>query len=441
MNTVKTTIESIQIKNLFEIFDYSIKYPKGESVLIITGPNGFGKTQVLNILYNLFNRNFSFFQNLVFDRIKVCLNNKISIEINKLHQNKQKELSFVFYKNNKKIDDFIYSTTSDKKLLRNIEMYLPISRVGTDKWHDNRTDEILSFTDIISNYSNELPLDIINNIPNKLNEQINKILNSINVHLIKEQRLFKKVTTKNNPYRHDLGERNQTVMIETIETYSKELCELISKNIRKSYTITQELESSYPYRLVNEKKKVTKEEYDTKFKTLKNKQDKLIKNGLYKKSQKPLAYSQDDAKALFVFLTDLEKKLEVFDDLIPKLDLFTNILNERRFTYKSINISQDKGFYFKTSNGKELRLSQLSSGEQHEVVLLYELIFKTKPSILVLIDEPEISLHITWQKEFLDDLLKIIKIQNFQVLIATHSPSIINDRWDLVYNLEKRESK
>lgn len=93
--------------------------------------------------------------------------------------------------------------------------------------------------------------------------------------------------------------------------------------------------------------------------------------------------------------------------------------------------------FFKTHNGKELKLSQLSSGEQHEVVLLYELIFKTKPGILVLIDEPEISLHITWQKEFLDDLLKIIKIQNFQVLIATHSPSIINDRWDLVYNLEK----
>ena len=78
----------------------------------------------------------------------------------------------------------------------------------------------------------------------------------------------------------------------------------------------------------------------------------------------------------------------------------------------------------------------MSSGEQHEVILLYELIFNTKSNVLVLIDEPEISLHITWQKEFLSDLLKIIKIQNIQVLIATHSPSIINDRWDLVYNLE-----
>ena len=71
--------------------------------------------------------------------------------------------------------------------------------------------------------------------------------------------------------------------------------------------------------------------------------------------------------------------------------------------------------------------------------MLYELIFNVKPNILVLLDEPEISLHITWQKEFLNDLLKIIKIQNIQVLIATHSPAIINDRWDLVYNLETKE--
>ena len=72
-------------------------------------------------------------------------------------------------------------------------------------------------------------------------------------------------------------------------------------------------------------------------------------------------------------------------------------------------------------------------------MLLYELIFNTRPNNVVLIDEPEISLHVSWQKEFLNDLLRIIELQNFQVIIATHAPSIINDRWDLVYNLDKPE--
>ena len=85
-------------------------------------------------------------------------------------------------------------------------------------------------------------------------------------------------------------------------------------------------------------------------------------------------------------------------------------------------------------------LDQLSSGEQHEVVLLYELIFNVKDDVLVLIDEPEISLHVTWQKEFLSDLLRIIELQNIQVMIATHSPAIINGRWDLTCNLEKADA-
>jgi predicted ATP-dependent endonuclease of OLD family len=42
-----------------------------------------------------------------------------------------------------------------------------------------------------------------------------------------------------------------------------------------------------------------------------------------------------------------------------------------------------------------------------------------------LIDEPEISLHVAWQKEFLKDLQEIIKIQNMPVVIATHSPRLL----------------
>ena len=78
-----TTVKSIVIEKLFDIFTYHINYPTDENVLIITGPNGFGKTQVLNILFNLFNRNFLFFQKLVFHKITVCLSDEISIEINR----------------------------------------------------------------------------------------------------------------------------------------------------------------------------------------------------------------------------------------------------------------------------------------------------------------------------------------------------------------------
>lgn len=439
------TLESIDIKNMFEIFKYNIKYPKDENVLIITGPNGFGKTQVLNILFNLFNRKFVFFQNLVFDTITVNLSNDVSIEIIKKEINvtsktkkRHTQLNIVFKKKKSVIETYTYSSEFDSNLMRHIDEFLPVSRIGHERWIDHRNNQTYSLEQLIEEFSNELPLKFKNLIQKVKTKIANEILDSINVHLIREQRLFQKVSRSDSRHYSRSG-RDQNVMTETIQEYSNELKDLINQKIQQSYTESQTLDSSYPNRLITEKGILSKEGYDKRFADLTKKQAKLTKNGLYESKQEFLDYSKDDSKALLVYLNDLEKKLIIFDDLLEKLELFTNILNDRRFTFKSIHINRENGFYFKTTKGKELKLNQLSSGEQHEVVLLYELIFKTRPSILVLIDEPEISLHVTWQKEFLDDLLKIIKIQKFQVLIATHSPSIINDRWDLVYNLKEAE--
>ena len=55
---------------------------------------------------------------------------------------------------------------------------------------------------------------------------------------------------------------------------------------------------------------------------------------------------------------------------------------------------------------------------------------------LVLIDEPELSLHVVWQQHFLKDMSEVIKLTGFDILIATHSPQIIHDRWDLAVELK-----
>lgn len=429
-------INSLKIENLFEIFNYDISFKTDENVLIITGPNGFGKTMVLNIIFNLFNRKFLFFHRLVFEKITLCLDEDIKITISKKIEKDKPRISFTFFEGKTEIETFDYSDKLETDIERNIQRYLPVRRIEPDKWIDHRTERILSIEDLLNEYADQLPDEISKNILRIKSEKVNSILDSIQVHLIREQRLFKKAQISERNYRE---EKEQTIMIESIQTYAKELKQIISDFSQKSFIRTQELDSSYPKRLTSENNILTKTEYEKRYNVLKSKQEKLTEFGLYDSKQEFLDYNDDDAKALSVYLKDFDSKLGVFDALLEKLELFTNILNERRFTYKSIKINRTKGFYFQTTKGKELELGQLSSGEQHEVVLLYELIFNVKPNILVLLDEPEISLHITWQKEFLNDLLKIIKIQNIQVLIATHSPAIINDRWDLVYNLETKE--
>jgi predicted ATP-binding protein involved in virulence len=71
--------------------------------------------------------------------------------------------------------------------------------------------------------------------------------------------------------------------------------------------------------------------------------------------------------------------------------------------------------------------------------MFYEFLFKTKPGSLILIDEPEISLHVAWQIKFLRDIQEIIKLADFDVLIATHSPSLISENWNLTVELKGPE--
>ena len=79
---------------------------------------------------------------------------------------------------------------------------------------------------------------------------------------------------------------------------------------------------------------------------------------------------------------------------------------------------------FKLQNGNRVNASDLSSGEQHEIIMLYEMLFMGDQYDLILIDEPEISLHIEWQMEFLSDLEEVLKASKVDVLMATHSVAI-----------------
>jgi predicted ATP-binding protein involved in virulence len=108
---------------------------------------------------------------------------------------------------------------------------------------------------------------------------------------------------------------------------------------------------------------------------------------------------------------------------------------KRRYQYKTLRISQDQGFVVESQTGTNISLSDLSSGEQHELILLYELLFRTPKSGLILVDEPEISLHVGWQTRFLPDLIDIVRLNGAYSLVATHSPVLIGNQWNLTTRL------
>ena len=198
---------------------------------------------------------------------------------------------------------------------------------------------------------------------------------------------------------------------------------------------------TFPARLVQQGRgaNLSSDQLKNRLAALDRKRQALQSTGLLEDEQgvgfvMPETIDPTTQDVLSVYVEDVESKLKVFDTLADKIDLLKKIVDDR-FLYKTMTISKEKGFLFTNHGANLLAPTHLSSGEQNVLVLLYELLFKVKSGSLILIDEPEISLHVAWQLEFLRDLQQVIKLSEFDVLIATHSPQIINDRWDLTVQL------
>lgn len=97
-------------------------------------------------------------------------------------------------------------------------------------------------------------------------------------------------------------------------------------------------------------------------------------------------------------------------------------------TKKSIDIDKAKNtIIFVTKSGENLQLSDLSAGEKQLLYLLLTVFLMDEKPAILLLDEPELSLHITWQEKLLEALRKLNPA--CQIIMTTHSPSIFVNGW------------
>jgi ATPase subunit of ABC transporter with duplicated ATPase domains len=113
----------------------------------------------------------------------------------------------------------------------------------------------------------------------------------------------------------------------------------------------------------------------------------------------------------------IDSKKLLFLELMD--DLFSH-------TQKRID-RQVNGISFLNSPKQVISPYHLSSGEkQMLIILLTALVQDNQPAVMIL-DEPELSLHTDWQERLIDDIRKLNG--HVQIIIATHSPSIIIHGW------------
>lgn len=105
------------------------------------------------------------------------------------------------------------------------------------------------------------------------------------------------------------------------------------------------------------------------------------------------------------------------------LSALNNMFNE---TNKTLFFEHDK-LAIHLENKKVIPFRNLSSGERQIIYIFLKVINATINNSLILMDEPEISLHLSWQESLLSEIRKVNPTS--QIIIVTHSPAIVMNGW------------
>ncbi len=427
-----------EVEKLYNSFNHQITF--NENITIILGQNGLGKTAMLTMLYGLFSHDFHLLLKYPYDSIILTFDNKKRLIIKKDKNQDEQDIDFTYGHQSIKLSTIVQKAESAKRYIRKYLSVDVLRHIDEDLWQIRQTGEVLSSIEVMSRYSSLYPQLLESNIygcPQWLEE----IISSIKIDFIGTKRLQTQVPNEERTYARRLE------IHDTIDEDAQDFIRLLSSTKSKAAAIAAEIDKTYPNRLIeqfkeeNEKTILKKSQLVKNLNKLNTLRNELIEVGLMDVTEDEVldntfVLTKEISTVFNVYVEDSNKKLSAYSDMSKRVKLFIDLIN-KHFLYKKITISSTEGFTLKsTITDEKILLKQLSSGEQHMFILYYHLLFKYAPNTLILLDEPEISLHISWQKDFIADLLQIMELNPMTLLIATHAPSIVRSHWSLTSELE-----
>lgn len=435
-------IKSLTVKNLYNHVDYDIKF--NDSITFLYGDNGCGKTTILNIVTHIITgRIFKLFD-YRFDEIVLSYQPSNSRKYKKIEVSRTNE------------NEIVVTFLSKSQIIDQRNAY--ISRIADER------------EDISNAYFSEYPIL----------EEIRSTFNYIYLPLNRDSSLSQAMTDnyRNRKmaqmrYNHSRGKFDDSKFdptmyeVETLvaHAYNKSSTTLnrinedFSDNILKSFLDVEDIINTdrvfqYMMSLNSTKIKEMQHDYIKVLKTL-NKWDAASDtkvNAFFDSLQNDIALrkkNNNQVNLQFLFklsevsritsiIDKAEKTEEAKKEARRPIETFLNTVN--RFIAngvydKEICIDDDGVVHLKTNGNKAIDIQNMSSGEKQIVTFFAYLIFgleNTNQSIFI-VDEPELSLHLNWQRQFVDSIIDVNN--NVQLIFATHAPEMIGRHRDSAVKL------
>lgn len=441
-------LENLFIEKLHGIYNYDVYF--NEDITFLYGSNGCGKTTILNIVTSIVTGKIYelFFYDFKIIKLKYSNNDNVDVIEIKRKQDDKNRLKIIFEGRNEtisKLDNLNFQSSRRKILLKeyfhenNIlkdisrlfnYVYLPLSRSAyVDPIRSSRKnfwieeEEIEEELYVTKDASLTRVQELIVNKILTINNEVNRLNNNFRDKILK---------TSINIYSE---KKNFSDMINEIENSNEEKI----LEIQESY-----LNIMTNLKLINEREI---EKYNNFFSSYIKKYEQITDENDGKVKHFPinlvLQYSEISKIRKVVELAQqmekdkkqAEKPLELFCSTLNSFLSRPGDIDSKNIIIETIG---QPGVYFKIPNNQnKLSVQKLSSGEKQLIIFFANLIFgvNDRKNGIFIVDEPELSLHLTWQKLFIEQTLKINN--NIQLIFATHSPEIVGRHRDKMYKLEK----
>lgn len=402
---------------------YTVDFPPDEEFHIVYGPNGVGKTKYLEAVDALCKLNLARLTAMPLDSARIWYDDDSQISF----ENVRAEGSVTLSWRRPDADD--------------VTVHVPATDVGRTQtvriggtewisiepgiWQDPDDGEIASDDELRLRYGAVPPPQ------SKVVDGFEDFAASQKTLFIKTGRLLEYADPPRGRrlFQGRVGPLSRTTAARYAADIRMHLREALTDNSRKSAA----LDRTFPSRLLGGTTlpQLSEQDIRSRYQTQGDKRERLARLSLIG-TESDLALpdrtlAEWEMRVLQMYLDDTQDKLETFDSVLERVELLEDILN-RRFLGKQVSITAEDGIVVETERGHRIEPVDLSSGEQHELIMFYDMLFNVAAGSLVLIDEPEISLHVSWQREFLDDMRRACQLSSARVLLATHSPQIIG-KW------------
>jgi predicted ATPase len=437
-------ITQFQISNLhgYKNVDLSIQ----DNTIILVGENGSGKTTVLRLLFYFLSRQWDELIKYRFDQLIVVID-RVPIRLTHSLLEKNSEIKF--------FDDLRsrrrYPISFRQNLKDMIEQYrLNPEQELLDKIEDFSENFEIPIELVIKEYKEPLPQHAIDlkNIDTLMKQTFTANLLYLPTYRRIERELkiiFKEMDDEDlqRKYRMFESREKQKNYVELIEFGMKDVSFSIIRVINElqefAFTELMELSNGYIADIVEQKYKEVdvKIIQDSSQETIKDVLDQIGEDILSPQNKIHISESiqevkdgkplDETVKAICHYFIKLLNFHQNLRNKERKLTTFFKVCNQylvdKEFIYESV----DFNYSIKLKANLEekyqnVQLRDLSSGEKQIVSLFNQLYLSNDSEFFVLIDEPELSLSIEWQHEFLMD---IKNGENCSGLIAvTHSPFI-----------------